>query len=73
MSTIGALMEMDAGVMDMELAPHEMVTPSRPLMVTDWTEASMVMEPRLAVVEMLPILAVVEMFPMLAVVEMFPC
>ena len=72
MSTIGALIEIEAGVMEMELAPQLMVTPSKPLMVTDATEAWIVIVPRLAVVEMFPILAVVEILPMSAWVEMFP-
>lgn len=37
--TMGALIEMEAGVIEILLAPQEIVTPSSPLMVTEATEA----------------------------------
>src|SRR5579884_1431187 len=68
-STMGALMEIEAGVISMGLAPQEIVTAESPLMVIFPTDACMVMLPRSAVSEMLPMAAVVEMFPCCEVCE----
>jgi hypothetical protein len=37
--TMGALIEIEAGVISILLAPQEMVTPARPLIETEATEA----------------------------------